>query len=53
MSSVAIIGLSYKAGKKKFFIAWDSLALMAIFALNMAALYLLRWPGLRGRGSAT
>jgi cation:H+ antiporter len=42
MSSIAIIGLSYKAGKKKFFIAWDSLALMAIFALNMAALYLLR-----------
>jgi cation:H+ antiporter len=42
MSSIAIIGLSYKAGKKKFFIAWDSIGLMAVFAVNMAVLYMLR-----------
>lgn len=42
MSAIAIIGLSYKAGRKKFFIAWDSMALMAIFIMNMALLYLLR-----------
>lgn len=42
MSSIAIIGLSYKAGKKKFFIAWDSIALMAVFAVNIAVLYMLR-----------
>jgi cation:H+ antiporter len=42
MSAVTIIGLSYKAGRKKFFIAWDSMALMAIFLINMVVLYSLR-----------
>lgn len=42
MTSVAIIGLSFRAGKKKFFIAWDSLTLMALFVINMAILYVLR-----------
>jgi cation:H+ antiporter len=42
MSAIAIIGLSYKAGRKKFFIAWDSMALMAIFLINMAVLYTLK-----------
>lgn len=42
MSSVAVIGLSYRARKKKFFIAWDSLAIMGLFALNVLMLYILR-----------
>jgi cation:H+ antiporter len=42
MSAIAIIGLSYKSGRKQFFIAWDSMALMAVFLMNMAVLYMLR-----------
>lgn len=41
MSGIAIIGLAYRAGKKKFFIAWDSIALMVVFAANVAVLYSL------------
>jgi hypothetical protein len=42
MSAIAIIGLSYKSGRKQFFIAWDSMALMAVFLMNMVVLYMLR-----------
>lgn len=42
MSGIAIIGLAYRAGRKKFFIAWDSVALMIVFAANVAVLYAIR-----------
>ena len=42
MSAIAVIGLSYKGDRKRFFIAWDSVAIMAVFALNTLALFLLR-----------
>jgi len=42
MSAIAVIGLSYKGSRKRFFIAWDSIAIMAVFALNTLALFLLR-----------
>lgn len=42
MTGIAIIALSYRAGKKKFFIAWDSIGLMAVFVINMVLLYAIR-----------
>lgn len=40
MSAVAIIGLTYKIGKKKFILAWDTMAIFIIFIFNTILLYL-------------
>ncbi len=42
MTAIAIIGLTYRAGKKRFIFAWDSVAIMAVYALATLMLYLLR-----------
>lgn len=42
MTSVAIMGLIYRAEKKKFFIAWDSLIIIMLYLINMMLLYTLR-----------
>ena len=40
--SVAIIGLIYRTNKKALFFGWDSLAILAIYLLNISVLYALR-----------
>lgn len=42
MTAIAIIGLTYRASKKTLFIAWDSAAIVLVFAANLTALFLLR-----------
>lgn len=42
MTSVAIIGLTYRAEKKPLFLAWDSFGLIAVFLANIVLLYILR-----------
>jgi cation:H+ antiporter len=40
--SIAIIGLIYRTNKKALFFGWDSLAILAIYFLNISVLYALR-----------
>jgi cation:H+ antiporter len=42
MTSIAVIGLTYRARRKPFFLAWDAMAIVAVFAANMGLLYLNR-----------
>ncbi len=42
MSTVAIIGLTYRAEKKKLFLAWDSIGLVIIYVVNLMLLYMKR-----------
>jgi cation:H+ antiporter len=42
MTSVAIIGLTYRAEKKKLLLAWDSAGIVSIFVINLMLLYLLK-----------
>lgn len=42
MTSIAVIGLTYRAEKKKLFIAWDSAAIAAVYAINVMFLFLLK-----------
>lgn len=42
MTSIAAIGLTYRASRKFFVIAWDSLGLVAVYVLATWAMYLNR-----------
>ena len=42
MATVAIIGLTYRAEKKKLFVAWDSLGIIVIYTVNLVLLYVLK-----------
>ena len=42
MTTIAIIGLVYRAGKKPLFLAWDSIGIVIVFLLNMMLLYMMR-----------
>lgn len=42
MTSVAVIGLTYRAEKKGLFLAWDSIGIIITYLANMALLYLLK-----------
>lgn len=42
MTAIAIIGLTYRAEKKRLFMAWDSIGITLMFVINLMALYLLR-----------
>jgi len=42
MTAVAIIGLTYRAEKKRLFIAWDSVAMVLLYLINLGLLYGLR-----------
>lgn len=39
MTAVAIIGLTYRAGKKTLFLAWDATGIFALYIATMAVLY--------------
>ncbi|MCD6548470.1 MAG: hypothetical protein J7K10_03280 [Thermodesulfobacterium sp.] len=42
MTSVAIIGFTYRTERKKFFIPWDSIIIVFIFLINLFLLYIMR-----------
>ncbi len=42
MIAVAIIGLTYRAEKKKLALSWDSTAIVLIFLLNLMLLYIVK-----------
>jgi cation:H+ antiporter len=42
MTAIAVIGLTYRAEKKKLFLAWDSVGILLIYVLNLMLLYMLR-----------
>ncbi len=42
MMTIAIIGLTYRAKTKKLFLSYDAIAIITVYILNIAALYLLK-----------
>lgn len=42
MATIAIIGLTYRAEKKRLFLAWDSIAIIMVYISNIMLLYHLR-----------
>ena len=42
MTTIAIIGLTYRAEKKPLFLAWDSIGILLIYLINLMLLYMLR-----------
>jgi len=42
MTTIAIIGLTYRAEKKPLFLAWDSIGMLLVYVINMMLLYVLR-----------
>jgi cation:H+ antiporter len=42
MMTIAVIGLTYRASKKRLFLSWDALTIMTVYLLNLFVLYLLR-----------
>ena len=42
MTAIAVVGLTYRASKKRFLFAWDSLAIVAVYGATVAFLYILR-----------
>lgn len=42
MTAVAILGLTYRTAKKPLFIAWDSMALIIVYVINLMLLYMLK-----------
>jgi cation:H+ antiporter len=41
MTAVAVIGLTYRASKKRFLFAWDSLAIVMVYLYAVSMVYLL------------
>ncbi|MEW6162164.1 MAG: sodium:calcium antiporter [Nitrospirota bacterium] len=42
MTTIAIIGLTYRAEKKPLFLAWDSIGIILVYVVNLMLLYMLR-----------
>jgi cation:H+ antiporter len=42
MTTIAIIGLTYNAGKKPLFLAWDSIGIILVYVVNLMLLYKLK-----------
>jgi cation:H+ antiporter len=42
MTSIAIIGLTYRTEKKRLFLAWDSIGIVIAYIVNLMLLYMLR-----------
>jgi cation:H+ antiporter len=42
MTTIAIIGLTYRASKKYFFLSWDAMAIIMVYILNMVILYTIK-----------
>lgn len=42
MTAVAIIGLTYRAERKRLIIAWDSVVIVLLYIINLLLLYIMR-----------
>src|SRR4030043_1457739 len=42
MTTIAIVGLTYRAEKKKLLLAWDSIGILLVYVMNLMLLYMLR-----------
>lgn len=42
MMTIAVIGLTYRASRKRLFLAWDAMGIVAVYILNLIVLYILR-----------
>lgn len=42
MTTIAIIGLTYRAEKKKLFVAWDSTGILMVYIANLLLLFMLK-----------
>lgn len=42
MSTIAIIGLTYRAEKKTHVLAWDSIGIVTVYVINLMFLYMLK-----------
>ena len=42
MTTIAVIGLTYRAEEKRVFIAWDSAGIILVYVINMTLLFMLR-----------
>jgi cation:H+ antiporter len=42
MSSIAILGFTYRAGKKRLWLAWDSIGMVAVYLVNLLILFTMR-----------
>lgn len=42
MTAIALIGLTYQAGKKRFLFAWDSLAIVSVYLSAVSVVYMMR-----------
>jgi cation:H+ antiporter len=42
MATIAVIGLTYRAERKKLFLAWDSIGILLVYVINLMLLYMLR-----------
>lgn len=42
MTTIAVIGLTYRSVKKPLFLAWDSIVIIIVYIVNLMLLYMLR-----------
>lgn len=42
MTTIAITGLTYRTEKKPIFLAWDSIGILLVYAINLMLLYMVR-----------
>ncbi len=42
MTTIAIIGLTYRASKKPLFLAWDSIGIVFVYIINIMLLYMMK-----------
>lgn len=42
MTAIGVVGLTYRTEKKRLFMAWDSIAIVAIYLINLMLLYSLK-----------
>lgn len=42
MTAIAVVGLTYRASRKYYFIAWDSVGILAVYGIATYVLYTLR-----------
>jgi hypothetical protein len=42
MTAIAVAGLTYRAGRKAYFMAWDSVGILVVYGVTTYVLYLLR-----------
>jgi len=42
MTTIAIVGLTYRTEKKHLFLAWDSIWIILVYAMNLVLLYIVK-----------